>query len=424
MPVIQHHDLQYPTETRYYQKLRPLLDRLRNKHARFAEMAKAKDREFYNLLAHSLKVSNSAGIRALVGDVNRALGANYSIHIFVSASPTANAMCMSRFGYSSGNSNEPVIIVSQHFLNELNRDEQVCIIGHELGHILFGHAFIPAKVILEFPFKMADIGSLKSDVLKWMICSEISCDLVGFVAGGRKTQPFIDGMLKFTTGLQQTGVESLGAETLYGLARQQFDELVRTGQSGALSTHPLTLLRIKIVEEMAHSPLLKEFGNEMQAPTLRQHKDHFAGAIDAIVRKVYPEVPVNGQTTDSSILFEAGMAVILADGKLISREVETLRELSSEKRDIGDLLRKIQTNIKARGQERVIRDLVAGAVSRAKAAGITAQTVRSLTRQLLIIAASDGRIEQSELNAIHLFSAEFGLDFPGLLKMIASLGLR
>ena len=67
-------------------------------------------------------------------------------------------------------------------MNELAPEEVMSILGHELGHLLFGHVHIPAQAILESKFPLADIGGLKSDVLKWLTCCEVSCDIIGLLS--------------------------------------------------------------------------------------------------------------------------------------------------------------------------------------------------------------------------------------------------
>ena len=231
-------------------------------------------------------------------------------------------------------------------------------------------------------------------------------------------------MLKFSTGLHQAGVSALGEDTLSSLALRQFDELVATGQTGTLSTHPLTLLRARIVQETSRAPLLREFEKDLPQENLRRYKDELHRRIDDLVRHVYPEVPAHERRTDGGILFEAGLAVVLADGRLDPREVETLLELSSEKRDIGQVLRTIQAEIKTKGQPMVIGDLIARSVKKAARAGICGRAAEKLTRELLLIAGSDGAVEGSELSVVHSFSSRFGLEMPNLLRMIANLGLK
>jgi hypothetical protein len=423
MPTIQYRDLQYQTEMQYYSKLRGLLESLRARHAEFAKRTEAKEREFYQLLAHSLRVSEAAGIRAITDQANRRLGTSFRVHVFVSAFPTARAMCMPRFGPEQVSDSEPVIVVSQHLLNELGPEEQLCIIGHELGHIVFGHAFIPAAVILKCPFKMQDIGTLKSDVLKWMICAEVSCDLMGFIAGDRNVPAFVEGMWKFTTGIQRPGLSSLGQEPISALAARQFDEFAGAGRADTLSTHPMTLLRTRIIERVAELPLLQQYGHEVPAHLVQQYKTEFNGAIDELVGKVYPEVASRGSLPHGEILFDAGLAVVLADGRIHPREVETLVRLSGTRRDVKAVLREVQAALRVRGHDGVIKELVDRAVKSARAARVSAQGLRTIVRQLLVIAASDNQIEKTELDVIRLFGSGFGWGLPGLLGMIGQLGV-
>ena len=103
--------------------------------------------------------------------------------LYVTQTPAVNAMAV---GFE-----RPFIVINSGLLGLLNREEQRTILGHELGHIMSGHATYTTMAILliwfgqqNLPF-FAGIAMLPIQLalFEWYRKSELSSDRAGLLAG-------------------------------------------------------------------------------------------------------------------------------------------------------------------------------------------------------------------------------------------------
>lgn len=102
--------------------------------------------------------------------------------LFISQTPFANA---GAFGMD-----RPFIVLNSGALNLLDEEELYTILGHELGHVISGHALYRTilVIILEFGFRnlpfLAGIALLPIQIalLEWYRKSELSSDRAGLLA--------------------------------------------------------------------------------------------------------------------------------------------------------------------------------------------------------------------------------------------------
>jgi hypothetical protein len=292
-------DVQYGREEALYKQLRPVLEDLANKYQAFSEKTHMQEKEFFKYLSHAVKIDKLPGMAKLITDINQTLNTDFELNLFMFQSPVSNAMCLPRYGIGlnkeAEDTKELVILVSQHFLNDLTYSEQQSILGHELGHLLYGHVHIPAKVILESEFQLKDAKNVKSNVLRWMICAEVSCDIIGFLSCGRDKDVFFQTMIKYTTGLS-TPILQDSAEQMFDLVLAQFEELSSSMFNTMLTTHPLTPLRLKIIQAISDTNLMNHFGQSVDRQELAAYKKAFDAAIDYEIKQIYPEMIPTGKT--------------------------------------------------------------------------------------------------------------------------------
>jgi uncharacterized membrane protein YebE (DUF533 family) len=418
-------NLQYGREKDLYSQLRPVLEDLASKYKVFSEKTYLQEREFFKYLSHAVKIDKLPSMAKLITDMNQTLNTDFQLNLFMFQSPVANAMCLPRYGIEHRKEDEDtqelVILVSQHFLNELTYLEQLSILGHELGHLLYGHVHIPAKTILESEFELKDVKNVKSNVLRWMICTEVSCDIIGFLTCHRDKDVFFQTMLKYTTGLS-TPVLQDAANYMIDLVLAQFDELSTSMFDAVLTTHPLTPLRLKIIQSVADSNLINHFGQTVDRQTLIAYKEEFDSIIDNEIRQIYPEMISSTSDQVDECLFRLCVAVALADGKITQDEVATIQNILEQKETFDtSFIDRVKQD--KRPINEIIEKIVRKGVEDVKQSGKSRIEIVGMLRKLLIIAASDGNVDRSELDTIYSFAKEFGISKQELLFLLQQLGI-
>lgn len=101
--------------------------------------------------------------------------------LFVSQTPFANAMAV---GFD-----KPFIVVNSGALGLLEREEQRVILGHELGHIMSGHATYTTLAIIILNIGLGSVPGLglialpiQLALLEWYRKAELSADRAGLLA--------------------------------------------------------------------------------------------------------------------------------------------------------------------------------------------------------------------------------------------------
>jgi Zn-dependent protease with chaperone function len=103
--------------------------------------------------------------------------------LYVTQTPTVNAGAV---GFDN-----PFVIINSGMLGLLDREEQRTVLGHELGHIMSGHATYRTIALLLLQLGLRNLPFLTGIALlpielalfEWFRKSELSCDRAGLLAG-------------------------------------------------------------------------------------------------------------------------------------------------------------------------------------------------------------------------------------------------
>jgi Zn-dependent protease with chaperone function len=171
--------------------------------------------------------------------------------VFVLQSPVLNAFA---FGFR-----EPYAIVLHSALVEaLDAKELESVIGHEMGHIKFGHTRLsvllggPNEIQLPAPLNL--VAALRRFLfLWWQRCQELSADRAGVVAS-RRPSKVVSALVKLGVGpsmYQHVNVDDLAQQA--ACLRQGWWRL--WGFLGELTTdHPFMVNRIRAVVDFVGGP--------------------------------------------------------------------------------------------------------------------------------------------------------------------------
>jgi len=425
MLQITYKNLQYQKESELYSKLQSVFQKLSRDYEDFSNRTQQQEKEFFNHLSHSVRINNLQNISGLISHIKSQLQEDVDINLFVFQSPISNALCMPRFASSKNNNhNDLVIIVSQHFLNELTANEQLAILGHELAHLLFGHVRIPAKILLQSNFKFSEIKETKSDVLKWLMCAEISCDIVGFISCNCDLRAFSEALLKFVTGLTASTISYINEnENVCDIILQQYEEISSAAYDPILSTHPLTSLRLKIISEIVDCDLIKNYGTNVSDVDLANYQRQFNDIIDKSVSKIYPEIISNHDFRGNHVLFDLCMAVALADGIVKREELRAIRSIIQSNIDTERAYESLMGQLKTSSHTKVIQGIVRDSVNTCKLQNYQHNDIIRILRHLLIVAASDTAVQSCELETIYTYAKEFGFTKQMIVALVGQLGL-
>ena len=139
-----------------------------------------------NFLASSVKVSDRQfpHIHEMLRDGAYILDMENVPELFITQSPLVNAMALG--------TNQPFIVINSGIVDLLDAEELRAVIGHELGHILSGHAvyrtmlynlIMLAQRIAWMPIGYLGLRAIIYGLEEWYRKSELSCDRAGLLVG-------------------------------------------------------------------------------------------------------------------------------------------------------------------------------------------------------------------------------------------------
>ena len=121
-------------------------------------------------------------LHSMLTEVKTTLDWEKDVELYVSQTPIANAMAV---GFD-----EPFIVIHSGTMSLLNDDEQRVVLGHELGHVMSGHALYHTILYLIVLFGFANLPFLaglallpiRLALMEWYRKSELSSDRAGLLA--------------------------------------------------------------------------------------------------------------------------------------------------------------------------------------------------------------------------------------------------
>jgi Zn-dependent protease with chaperone function len=136
-------------------------------------------------LASAVRVTDNQfpKINRIFKEACATLDAPYTPELFVSQNPFLNA--------SATGVDKPFIVLHSSMVDSLSEDEILCVLGHELGHIMSGHVLYKTLLQLLLKFSMyafampiggASIMAIIMALREWDRKSELSADRAGLLA--------------------------------------------------------------------------------------------------------------------------------------------------------------------------------------------------------------------------------------------------
>jgi Zn-dependent protease with chaperone function len=216
-----------------------------------------------------------------------------------------------------------LIGVTAAALERLEDGELKSILGHELGHILFGNNRLSALISTDANNPSATVLPAlgESLFLRWRKKAEISADRVAILAG-RDFTAAAKALMRVTFGLSERNL-NMDIEALVG----QVDEIRGRPEliEETFASHPLLPIRLKAAELFSRSDKARRAGYPVQGTPLGD--DVLESSVDELVTltRRYPFLPL--QVHVMRVVALAGAVLLGADRDVSDEEVKILVQI-------------------------------------------------------------------------------------------------
>ena len=271
------------------------------------------------LLSQGIRLGErlSPRIFRLYGEVCGALAIESDAEVFCLPDPEINAFAILEVREEKTHS---LVGVTSGALEGLEDDELKSILGHEMGHFLFGHNRLNALLTMDpqNPALTVLPPFGESLFLRWRKKAEISSDRAGLIACG-SFRASARSLLKATFGLSEKNL-NLDVEALVA----QIDEVKGSSElmESVFASHPLLPIRLKALELFGRTAPAAECGCLLEGAALEL--DAVEDEIDALVAltRRHPTEPLPEAVMNAVAL--GGALVMGADSEISDDEVKIL----------------------------------------------------------------------------------------------------
>jgi len=255
-----------------------------------------------HLLATSVRLSPgmAAGIHKKADRCVERLGIDSPLELYAYASPQFNAAC---FKPEEG---RVFIMFSSSLLEAFNDSELLFVMGHELGHHVYGHHQIPIGYVLRG--RQPPPADLALDLFAWSRYAEISADRAGAFCA-QDLESVARALFKLASGITDERVVRFELDEFLA----QVDDMLafddKPGQGAPkqdwFSTHPFSPLRVKALKLFHESDLMATTG--IDKPTLEYQ-------VQQIMSLMEPDY-LQGKTDSNRAMRDLflGAAVVIAN---------------------------------------------------------------------------------------------------------------
>lgn len=417
MTTISYHDLRYKRDHVYHKKIKKSLDKLNKKNPQFSSFLSEGISSFYQLVSAAIQIDSHPNVKLIKAAIEEKYKSGIIMHVFLYESTSPRAMCTNReyIGEDGNLHSELIVLVSQHFFNNLDFQQQISVLSHELCHKILEHTDIPAKRILESGIDLTSFRDFKLNLIKWSICSEISSDIFALHSTDYNPKIFSTSIIKYSSG-----VFALDSYDLISILLNQYEELSKSISSSQLTPHPILPLRIKIIQEVCKDEIIKYIGKKVTRQKKKELVDNFNDKIDKLIFNVYPEMFEEGREDHIILYLNLGTCVILADERITKEEENHLMTLAGDNIFPGQYLTGIKEQLKDYSYKELIEKLLNESIEYCTENDLSTSEIIPIIRFMLFTAAADG-VEVKELKVVHKFSKHFGISKEEIVLLLTQV---
>jgi hypothetical protein len=328
------------------------------------------------LLSTSVRLSRGMApdIHRMADECIETLEGKIPLELYVFASPEFNAMC---FKPEDG---RLFVMFSSSLLEAFSGPELRFVMGHELGHFIYGHHDIPIGYLLRGDAKPDP--RLALELFAWSRYAEISADRAGAHCA-RDLNGVAKSLFKLASGLTGKVITFDLGDFLDQVDDMQLEDALpgkNAPKEDWFSTHPFSPLRVKALK------LFDESEHARKGGTSKAELEIAVQGLMSLMEPSYMEGKTETATHMRRLLYAGAIAVADASDGISEEEVKIFEkffgmgeyskniDLSRLKEDLSDRAQKARDNTSVPQRMQVLRDLCLVA----KASGHTTRQERAV----------------------------------------------
>jgi len=329
------------------------------------------------LLATSVRLSRNMApwLHEMADDCIEKLGVKIPTELYVYASPSYNAACV------KPEDGRLFIMFSSSLLESFEGSELSFVVGHELGHYLYGHHDIPIGYLLNGKAKPSP--KLALQLTSWSRFAEVSADRAGAHCA-QDPEGVARSLFKLASGLSSKLVKFNIDEFMQQVDEMQTED-AEPGQGAPqedwFMTHPFSPLRVRALRLYESSVLAKKGGNSI---------DELEAGVQVLMTIMEPSY-LEGRTDTAEnmrrLLFAAALSVANANGKISDKEIAVFEKFFGKRSFNEDL-----------NLERLAEDLK-DRIAQVNATATVAQRMQ-IVRDLATVARADKKVTDAEIKVL------------------------
>lgn len=341
------------------------------------------------LLATSVRVTRAMSPRldGLVEHCRTALGVDTAVETYVYPDASFNAGCV------RPEHGRVFVMLSSTLFEAFDDEELRFVVGHELGHHLFGHHRIPVRLLVGDGTTVP--GPVVMQLFAWSRYAELSADRAGLVCAGG-LEPVARSLFKLASGLRGGQVQMRAEDLLsqIGDLRSELEREVPAEERPRgdwFATHPFSPMRLHAARHFSQSAA---FG-VLSGLTAQQLEAEVADLM-SLMEPTYLTQKSEAAELMRRLLLAGGVVVAATSGDIAAKEREALEKFFGA------------GSCAAVNVEALRRDLP-------RRAGEVKARVPLLKRQqvvhdLCVIARADGHVDDAEKRVLHEVASAAGVD--------------
>lgn len=289
-----------------------------------------------------------------------------------------------------------IMYFTSSLLEKFSEDELAFVIGHEMGHAMFGHINIPVNSLMNYPDLLTGRDLIK--IKSWQRSAELSADRAGLLCA-QNFEAACTAFFKLSSGITSDKFKFNVDDYINQYSDLEFYLKNSTAENfqEVYSSHPLNPLRLKALAIFKESNVYFNLTQKSSNGISLKAKNDIESEIKSFMSIMEPNYLDDESAVAENLrtfIFESAFMIANANGVIDPLEVNQICSLTND----PNALQKIE-ELKAKDQNEIIQNLIG--LSKKLNMDLMVIQKTNLLRDLMIVCSADGSVTTDEMNVVY-----------------------